>query len=77
MQIIENENGTFKLTATNEMENRLVASLSDLVFNAAHDEEIANNHGCVIETDDAGNETAYNYVTIPEAEIFAEEFEAV
>lgn len=76
MQIIENENGTFKLTATNEMENRLINSICDLVFastgNGETDEAIANDHGCNIE-----GENAFNYVTVPEAAIFAEQFEIV
>ena len=58
------------------MENRLINSICDLVFasagNGETDEEIANNHGCNIEGDNA-----FNYVTVPEAAIFAEEFETV
>ncbi|MBA2737494.1 MAG: hypothetical protein H0U50_11995 [Pyrinomonadaceae bacterium] len=73
MQIIENENGTFKLTAENEMENRLCASISDIIWNGNFSSEFLNSaDGCIIDTDNDGKETVFNFVIVPEAAIFSE-----
>ena len=69
MKITETDLG-LKMTAENEVENRLVNAVSEIMWNNAagdYSEDVLNAHGCITLRDPSGNINAvFNYVTVPD-----------